>query len=154
MCIRDSGWMLLPSWLSWQLISTKAIEDAGSEIVGQLALCDFIERGELDRHLRRMRSRYQQRRQMLLEAVARELPELRAGDAAAGLFETLTLPEGTSEAALIDAAAARGVGIQGLAQHRFRHGGTSGIVLGYANLAEPAIERGVRLIAEALAASC
>lgn len=148
------GWMLLPSWLSWQLISTKAIEDAGSEIVGQLALCDFIQRGELDRHLRRMRSRYQQRRQMLLEAVARELPELSGGEGAAGLFETLTLPESTSEAALIDAAAARGVGIQGLAQHRFRHGGAPGIVLGYANLAEPAIERGVSLIAEALAASC
>jgi len=143
------GWMLLPSWLSWQLISTKAIEDAGSEVVGQLALCDFIERGELERHLRRMRSRYAQRRHTLLRALARELPQLSGGEGAAGLYETLMLPEGVSEAALIDAAAARGVGVEGLAQHRFAHGGTPGIVLGYANLAEPAIERGVRLIAEA-----
>ena len=42
------GWMLPPSWLSWALISAKAIEDAGSEIAGQLALADFIVRGELD----------------------------------------------------------------------------------------------------------
>ena len=35
----------------------KAVEDAGSEVVGQLALHDFIVRGELDRHIRRMRLR-------------------------------------------------------------------------------------------------
>ncbi len=69
------GWMLLPSWLAWQLISTKAIEDGGSEVVGQLALCDFIERGELDRHVRRMRLRYQRRRDALLQALARWLPQ-------------------------------------------------------------------------------
>jgi GntR family transcriptional regulator/MocR family aminotransferase len=51
------GWMLPPSWLSWALISAKAIEDAGSEVAGQLALADFIVRGELERHLRRMRLR-------------------------------------------------------------------------------------------------
>jgi GntR family transcriptional regulator/MocR family aminotransferase len=39
------GWMLPPSWLSWAVISAKAIEDAGSEIAGQLALADFITPG-------------------------------------------------------------------------------------------------------------
>ena len=49
------GCILPPSWLSWALISAKAIEDGGSEIAGQLALADFITRGELERHLRRVR---------------------------------------------------------------------------------------------------
>jgi GntR family transcriptional regulator/MocR family aminotransferase len=62
------GWMLPPSWLSWPLIAAKAIEDAGSEIAGQLALANFIARGELERHLRRMRPRYAQRREALLPA--------------------------------------------------------------------------------------
>ena len=57
------GWMLLPSWLTWELTAAKTIEDGGSEVVGQLALCDFIVRGELDRHIRRMRLRYQRRRE-------------------------------------------------------------------------------------------
>jgi len=56
------GWALLPPWLAWPLIQAKAIEDSGSEAIGQLALHDFIERGELDRHIRRMRLRYQRRR--------------------------------------------------------------------------------------------
>jgi GntR family transcriptional regulator/MocR family aminotransferase len=145
------GWMLLPSWLAWQLISTKAIEDGGSEVVGQLALCDFIERGELDRHTRRMRLRYQQRRDSLLGALARWLPQGRESGAGAGLYELVTLPEDVNEPALLTAAAARGVGMEGLAWHRFTHGGPPGVLLGYGNLPEPAIEHGVRLIAEALA---
>jgi GntR family transcriptional regulator/MocR family aminotransferase len=145
------GWMLLPSWLAWQLISAKAVEDGGSEVVGQLALCDFIERGELDRHLRRMRLRYQQRRDSLLQALARWLPEGRPSGAGAGLYELVELPAGVNESALIAAAATRGVGMEGLAWHRFAHGGPPGLLLGYGNLSEPAIEQGVRLIAQALA---
>jgi GntR family transcriptional regulator/MocR family aminotransferase len=30
------GWMLLPSWLTWELTAAKTIEDAGSEAIGQL----------------------------------------------------------------------------------------------------------------------
>jgi GntR family transcriptional regulator/MocR family aminotransferase len=145
------GWMLLPSWLAWQLISTKAIEDGGSEVIGQLALCDFIARGELDRHVRRMRLRYQGRREALLDALARWLPQGQPSRAGAGLYELVRLPEGTDEPALLAAAAVRGVGMEGLSWHRFAHGGAPGVLLGYGNLAEPAIEQGVRLIAQALA---
>jgi len=154
------GWVLMPSWLTWELTSSKTIEDGGSEAIGQLALRDFIARGELDRHVRRMRLIYQRRRQTLLGALARWLPDARphganstpgAGGAggAAGLFELVMLPEGVAEHALLAAAAARGVGVEGLALHRFRPGGPPGLVLGYGNLAEPAIEQGVRLLGEA-----
>ena len=143
------GWMLTPSWLGWPLISVKAIEDRGSDAVGQLALCDFVVRGELDRHLRRMRPRYQRRRDALLEALARELPGARPGAGAAGLFELVELPPGTDEAALISAAAERGVGVEGLSLHRFRPGGPPGLVLGFAAMPEPAIEQSMRLLGEA-----
>jgi GntR family transcriptional regulator/MocR family aminotransferase len=144
------GWMLAPSWLGWPLISVKAIEDRGSEAIGQLALHDFIARGELDRHLRRMRLRYQRRREALLEALARHLPQARVEEGAAGLFELAELPEGVDEPALVEAAAGRGVGLEGLAHHRFRPGGPPGLILGFAGLPEPAIEQSVRLVAEAL----
>jgi GntR family transcriptional regulator / MocR family aminotransferase len=145
------GWMLMPSWLTWALVSTKAIEDGGSEIVGQLALRDFIARGELDRHMRRMRMRYQQRREALLTALARWLPQAQADGAAAGLYELVRLPDQAEEAKLIAASAARGVGMEGLSLHSFTRGGPPGIVLGYGNLSEPAIDQGVRLLAQAFA---
>lgn len=144
------GWALLPSWMAWPLIQAKAVEDSGSEAIGQLALHDFIERGELDRHIRRMRLRYQRRREALLEALAQRLPETRVSAAAAGLYELVELSEGTDEAALVTAAAGRGVGVEGLALHRFNPGGPPGLVLGFGCLSEPAIDRGVRLLAEAL----
>ena len=145
------GWMLTPSWLGWPLISVKAIEDRGSEAIGQLALHDFIARGELDRHLRRMRLRYGQRRQALLESLERHLPQARIKEGAAGLYELAELPAGIDEAALVSAAAARGVGVEGLELHRFKPGGRPGLVLGFASMPEPAIEQSVRLLAAALA---
>jgi GntR family transcriptional regulator/MocR family aminotransferase len=144
------GWLLMPSWLAWPLISVKAIEDGGSEVVGQLALCDFIERGELDRHVRRMRLRYQQRGDALRSALARWLPEGQVSGAGAGLYELVKLPDSVDEPALLAAAASRGVGMEGLSWHRFAHGGPPGILLGYGNLSEPAIEQGIRLLADAL----
>lgn len=145
------GWALLPPWLAWPLIQAKAIEDSGSEAIGQLALHDFIERGELDRHIRRMRLRYQRRRATMVEALSTHLPQAGVSAAAAGLYELVELPEETDEAALVAAAAERGVGLEGLALHRFNAVGPPGLVLGFACLSEPAIENGVRLLAEAFA---
>ncbi len=143
------GWMLTPSWLGWPLISVKAIEDRGSEAIGQLAMHEFISRGELDRHLRRMRLRYQRRHEALLEALDRHLPEARPRSDAAGLFDLVLLPDGLDEPTLVSAAAERGVGVEGLALHRFRPGGPPGLVLGFAGQPEPATERSVQLLGEA-----
>jgi GntR family transcriptional regulator / MocR family aminotransferase len=144
------GWALLPSWLAWPLIQAKAVEDGGSEAIGQLALHDFIERGELDRHIRRMRLRYQRRREAMLEALSRRLPQAGVSEGAAGLYELVELPEETDEAALVATAAKLGVGLEGLALHRFNASGPPGLVLGFACLAEPAIDNGIRLLSEAL----
>ena len=144
------GWMLPPSWLSWALISAKAIEDAGSEIAGQLALADFITRGELERHLRRMRLRYAQRRAALLSALTRELPGWRPAGRGGGLHQTVFLPRSVDEPALIAAAARHGVGIEGLSLHSYTGDSPPGLVIGNGHLAEPAIERGIQLLADAL----
>jgi len=147
------GWMLPPSWLSWALISAKAIEDAGSEISGQLALADFIARGELERHLRRMRLRYAQRRHTLLAALARELPDWRPRGGGGGVHQLIELPGHVDEPALLAAAARQGVGIEGVSLHSYTGDCPPGLVLGHANMAEPAIERGVRLLTHALQVS-
>jgi GntR family transcriptional regulator/MocR family aminotransferase len=147
------GWMLPPSWLSWALITAKAIEDAGSEVAGQLALADFITRGELERHLRRMRLRYQQRRARLLAALARELPDWKASTSAGGLHLSVVLPDHLDEPALLAAAARHGVGIEGLSLHSYTGDCPPGLVLGHGYMAEPAIERGIHLLAKTVNAT-
>lgn len=145
------GWMLPPSWLSWALISAKAIEDAGSETIGQLALADFIARGELERHIRRMRLRYRQRRRTLIDALARELPDWRPSPTGGGLHLNVLLPSHVDEPALLTAAARQRVGIEGLSLHSYAGDSPPGLVLGHAYMAPPAIERGVQLLSEMLA---
>lgn len=143
------GWLLAPSWIAWQLSAVKAIEDGGSEAISQLALADFIARGELDRHLRRMRASYEQRRKALLSGLESHLPFVRATGGPCGIFEPVQLPQTVEERALLDAAAQRGLGLEGLSLHRFHDRGLPGLVLGYGALSEPGIERSVRLLAEA-----
>lgn len=84
-----------------------------------------------------------------MEAPERHLPQARVKEGAAGLYELAELPDGV-EPALVSAAAAHGVGIEGLALHRFRPGGPPGLVLGFASMPEPALNQSIRVIAEAL----
>jgi GntR family transcriptional regulator / MocR family aminotransferase len=142
------GWAVLPSWAAWPVVSAKAIEDGGSEVVGQLALADFVVRGELDRHLRRMRGVYATRRRALLGAVARHLPGARWCDDPAGLHELVGLPPGADERGLVDAAAERGVGVEGVSLHRYAAEGPPALVLGYGGLDEAALARAVALLGE------
>jgi GntR family transcriptional regulator/MocR family aminotransferase len=156
------GWMLCPSWLTGELTYAKALADGGTPALEQLALTDFILRGELDRHLRRMRLLYRGRRDAAVRALAAGLPEARIGGIPAGLFIAVTLPPGVSEAAALRAAAAAGVALEGLSAGRGAaasdgagapHAAAApGLLVGYANLPEPAIERGITRVARALAA--
>ena len=140
------GWLVLPSSLVAQLHADDATSPPGTPpTIDQLALADLIERGELDRHLRRQRHRYRKRRDALLEALARQLPGLEVRGAAAGLFAVLALPEGTDEHAVVAAALAHGVALEPLGA-----AGRAGLVVGYANLPEAGAAAAVAALAQAI----
>jgi GntR family transcriptional regulator / MocR family aminotransferase len=143
------GWLVAPEALVAELARAKAQDDLGTPMIEQLALADFLERGELDRHLRRTRGTYRRRRDALFAALARHLPEVRASGIAAGLHLVAHLPPGVDEPAVVEAARARGVGLQGLGEHRLLPGPPA-LLLGYGRVAEPAIEPGVRELAAAI----
>jgi GntR family transcriptional regulator/MocR family aminotransferase len=128
------GWMLTPSWLTWALTPALAIAAGGADVLAQHALRDFLTRGELDRHLRRMRARYAARRELVAGAFDAASP--------GGIFVTVPIAD---EPAAIARAAERGVGLEGLALHRYEPGGPGGLVLGLA-LPEPALERALELV--------
>ena len=143
------GWLVAPEHLVERLARAKAQDDLGTPVLEQLTLADFLERGGLDRHLRRTRLTYRARRDTLIAELERHLPEVRPSGAAAGLHLVAHLPPGSDEAAVVQAARGRGVGLQGLAEHRLLDGPPA-LLLGYGRIAEPAIEAGVRELAAAL----
>jgi GntR family transcriptional regulator/MocR family aminotransferase len=143
------GWLVVPERLAGELARAKAEDDLGTPIIEQLALADFLERGELDRHLRRTRLVYRRRRDALIAALRRHLPAAQPSGVAAGLHMVAHLPAGHDEAAVVENARARGLGLQGLAEHRIVPGPPA-LLLGYGRIAEPAIESGVRELAAAV----
>jgi GntR family transcriptional regulator / MocR family aminotransferase len=143
------GWLVVPERLLDAVTAAKASDDLGTPVVEQLALADFLERGELDRHLRRTRSVYRDRRDALVAALERLLPDCPPSGVAAGLHLVLRLPPGTDEHAVLGAARDRGVGLVGLSEHRIEPGPPA-LLLGYGRITEPAIPAAVEALADSL----
>jgi GntR family transcriptional regulator/MocR family aminotransferase len=141
------GWLAVPRRLTALVAQVKLAADFGSSALDQLALADFIERGELDRHLRRMRGVYRLRRDALLAGLARHLPQMRPLGASAGLHVLAWLPPGVDEAALVAEAAAAGIGLQGVAASFAGEPPQGGIIFGYGAVDERHIEAGLRQLA-------
>jgi GntR family transcriptional regulator/MocR family aminotransferase len=145
------GWLVLPPHLAERVADRQRRRGSMPAPLHQLAFSELIERGELDRHLRRQRRRYSRRREALLELLARELPEARVSGAAAGLYVVVGLPDGVSEQAALAAARSRGIALEGVG------GSAPALVVGYANLADaavaPAVEALVASVREAGGAS-
>jgi GntR family transcriptional regulator / MocR family aminotransferase len=144
------GWFVLPPQLREPFAAEKILADRGSPVVDQLAFADFLAHGEFDRHLRRMRPLYRERRDALLEALEAAAPELRPSGIAAGLHLVAWLPSGLDESAVIAAAGRHGVTIAGVSPYRLESTGPGGLIFGYSDLAPGAIRRGLALLAEAL----
>ncbi|MDX3578436.1 PLP-dependent aminotransferase family protein [Streptomyces sp. FL07-04A] len=112
------GWMVLPPGVAEEVTAAKGGVDT-SGVLDQLTLAEFIASGAYDRHVRAMRTRYRRRRDALVAALADRAPEVRVTGIAAGLHAVLRLPPG-AEAAVVRAAARRGLAVDGLAP-RHRH---------------------------------
>ena len=148
------GWMVVPHGLVDPLAALKEANDRGSASLDQLAFADFLSRGEFDRHLRRMRPIYRERRDALLEALKRYLPDVRTTGASAGLHVLALLPRGVDEAAVIERAVASGVKVTGL-RHTYKDPdrAPAGLILGYGQVSAAQIDEGVRLLAAAFASA-
>lgn len=144
------AWLALPTALVEPLTQV-SFWRRGVSNLEQLALADFIERGDLDRHLRAMRRTYRARRERLLVELATHAPHLEPVGVAAGLHVTLLLGAGDEDEALARAAA-RGLQLFGLGLHRFGpdRSGPAGLVLGYSRPPTHAFERSLNGLAVAL----
>ncbi len=144
------GWLILPRELVEPFAEAKLLADRGSPILDQLTFADFLSRGEFDRHLRRMRPVYRSRRDALLKALARHLPELKPTGIAAGLHLVVWLPPDLDETTVIAAAAQEGVAVAGVTPHRLSPAPRGGLIFGYSDLNEQAIADGVARLAQAI----
>jgi GntR family transcriptional regulator/MocR family aminotransferase len=144
------GWMALPERLANEVARLKRLEDMGSPALDQFTLADFLERGELDRHLRRMRLHYRRRRDALMTALRARLPQLPVSGVAAGLHLMLELPPDADEQAVVAKAAELSVRVIGVGSYRARSKARPALVLGYGAIEDLLMEEGVKRLASAI----
>jgi GntR family transcriptional regulator/MocR family aminotransferase len=145
------GWIVCPPALIEAITQEKALMDRGSPAIEQLALAALIQSGRYDRHLRHMRSIYARRRDTLVGTLQALAPDVGLHGLAAGFHALAQLPASCDEQAVLERARERSVGLYGMSMYR-----TSAtprppeLVLGFGNLSEPAIERGIAAISDLL----
>jgi GntR family transcriptional regulator / MocR family aminotransferase len=145
------GWLVLPPSLIDGVADAKALDDMGCSMVEQMVLARLLQTAAYDRHLRRARRRNRARRDALLAAVQEHLPPARVSGVSAGLHALLELPEPVGLAELLAGAAEQSLGVYPLNFHQIEPElEVHALVMGYANLSEPAIAEGVRRLARVL----
>ena len=125
------AWMVVPGELRHDLLRVCNMRAAISAI-DQYALVDFIERGELDRHVRHMRATYRRRSEALRVMLGEAAPWLTVGGGQAGLHLMARLTSGRiDEPTVLAACAEASVGVLGLRTDHGSAAAGSGLSIGF-----------------------
>jgi GntR family transcriptional regulator/MocR family aminotransferase len=147
------GYLVAPPPIARVVARAKWLADRQTSTIDQMVLAEFIAEGYLDRHLRRMRTLYDRRRQALvraLETFFQDRVTILGGNA--GMHLMIRLRSRSDDAEVTRRARAAGVGLVSarpyyLGDERRRR---DEFVLGYSGLSERRIHEGVRRLAEIL----
>jgi GntR family transcriptional regulator/MocR family aminotransferase len=146
------GYLVVPEELVAPAAALKFLTDGATSTFEQEVLAEFIREGYFERHVRRMRVLYAERRRILIDALRQAFGDrLEVAGVDAGLHVVIYLrglPAGAVPA-LVARAAQSGVGIYPVAPYYLNPPQRAGLILGYAALHERDIRAGVRAFAEA-----
>jgi 2-aminoadipate transaminase len=103
------GYFVLPERLEHEVEALAVSTYITPVLIGQATVFEFLRRGRLEPNLERVRDLLGVRRNTMLEALERELPDARWSRPEGGYFIWLELAADVEAAALLDRAAAAGV---------------------------------------------
>jgi len=138
------GYLVVPVSLIEVFARAKWLADRHSPLIEQQVLTDFINEGHLDRHIRRMRSFYEQKRKLVVAALQKSFDgriEI-LGDNA-GINVLIRLQTDVSDEDLVALARTRGVGIVSTRAFYSGAGQTGEFLLNYGGISDAAIEAGI-----------
>ena len=145
------GYVVLPPALVGAFSQAKGLVDRGAPTLTQAAVADFIAEGHFERHLRRLRAAYGERRAALEEALQAFLPdEVSFSHVPAGLHIMAYLNPACGEIEIIERAAAAGVGVYPGRPYHLQQPAPPSILLGFSGLNTEQIHEGVRRLAEVI----
>lgn len=145
------GYLVVPRPLIEVFSRAKWLADRHSPLIQQQVLTDFINQGHLDRHIRRMRALYEQRRVGVIHALQEAFGEQVTilGDNA-GINVLIRLTNIQDDMTVVARARELGVGI--MPTHAFYQGASpqGEFLLNYGGLSDETIHEGIRRLKLAL----
>ncbi|WP_221566593.1 PLP-dependent aminotransferase family protein [Alkalihalobacillus sp. TS-13] len=141
------GYMVLPWGLVRQIRQKKWYLDRHTGTIDQMVLAHFIKEGYLDRHVRRMKGIYKQRRKAMVHSISKHFSNFKIHGKAAGMHLVLELEGVDFTEKLVNRIKDQGVivyPIKPYAISKRKH--KNKIVMGYGSLTEDLIEEGVSRI--------
>ncbi len=144
------GYLVAPPLLRQRIEQLQYLTDEYASLPLQQMLAAFISNGHLDRHIRRMRQQYAQKRHTLAHTLApiAHLAQLRGLEA--GLHAYLELRSDLNALLVAQLARKRGVLVTTLDAYYFGTPDRSGLLLGYGSLEIPDIIRGATVLTEVI----
>lgn len=146
------GYAAGPKELIQEMAAYRAVTDYQTNSQTQLALASFIESGEFEKHVHRMRRVYSKKRKRLRDVIAQtQMPATLSG-IDSGLNALLRLDADVSATQLADRARLKGIEFTPLSRYAHtRFASDDALVLGYGALSEAEIETGVTKLAAIMA---
>ncbi|MHB8645504.1 MAG: MocR-like pyridoxine biosynthesis transcription factor PdxR [Thermomicrobiales bacterium] len=145
------GYLVIPPDLIDAFVTTRRYIDRHPPILEQLALTDFIARGHLARHVRRMRTIYAARGAALVDAVAAECGErLDIRMPESGLHAIGWLRPEMDDRVAARRANHAGIGVLPLSAFALEPLARGGLVIGYGAVSEGEMRAVVRSLAHAI----
>jgi GntR family transcriptional regulator/MocR family aminotransferase len=143
------GYVVVPEPLVDAYLGARMLIDRHPPSADQYVLASFMAEGHLDRHIRRMRGVYAEKREVLINAVIRhiapELAVLQPGDQ--GMHMVLWLHKGIHDVEVVQYAIAAGVSVRAVSQMYSAGNERSGLILGLGGFTDEAIIGAVKKLA-------
>lgn len=145
------GYLVLPKSLLPIFARAKWLSDRHLPILEQQVLADFIAEGHLERHIRKMRSLYDCRRQVLVQALRYHFGEkaIILGEKA-GLHVMVKLKTHLSDNEIIQRAAKVGVGMMSASTQYLESTSSGEFIFGYGELNEQQLVEAICRLEEVL----
>jgi DNA-binding transcriptional MocR family regulator len=140
------GYMVVPPALVDRFIDHRRALDLFPPTLCRLAMTDFLRDGHSARHVRRMRTIYQKRRDALVDTLRQRLRDtLTIVKADAGMHLTAWLPPGTDDREIVRRPAARGISTIALSTCYSGKTSRPRLVLGFGGAPDAALRPDSRL---------
>ena len=145
------GCMVVPRNLIEIFRAARSLSDCHSPIFEQAILADFIAEGHFARHLRRMRTLYEKRQNILVEEAEKTLGGLlKISKAQSGMHLIGWLAEGFDETEVAEKASENELNLTPLSSYCIENKLPPGLILGYTGFDEKQIRQGIQRLKQVL----